>query len=173
MSHRSCRPFLGGDGRRVGADEVVQTVLALALGFEAEPVTMAKLCQKAEQAATGVPTGLMDQLTVMAGVEGSALLIDFADLSVRPVPIPEGAEIVVVHSGEHRTLDRTPYGARRAECDAAAYRLGPLGFFAHPALTRESSHRSSGNYGLLDQIAALRWVRDNRRRRQSWGRERG
>jgi para-nitrobenzyl esterase len=41
------------------------------------------------------------------------------------------------------------------------YRLGALGFFAHPALTRESSHRSSGNYGLLDQIAALRWVRDN------------
>lgn len=41
------------------------------------------------------------------------------------------------------------------------YRLGALGFFAHPALTRESPHRSSGNYGLLDQIAALRWVRDN------------
>src|ERR1035438_6846770 len=41
------------------------------------------------------------------------------------------------------------------------YRLGPLGFFAHPELTRESPHRSSGNYGLLDQIAALQWVRDN------------
>ena len=41
------------------------------------------------------------------------------------------------------------------------YRLGPLGFFAHPELTRESPHRASGNYGLLDQIAALRWVREN------------
>ena len=41
------------------------------------------------------------------------------------------------------------------------YRLGPLGFLAHPELTRESPHRSSGNYGLLDQIAALRWVHDN------------
>jgi para-nitrobenzyl esterase len=41
------------------------------------------------------------------------------------------------------------------------YRLGVLGFFAHPALSRESDHRSSGNYALLDQIAALRWVRDN------------
>jgi len=41
------------------------------------------------------------------------------------------------------------------------YRLGPLGFFAHPELTRESPHHSSGNYGLLDQIAALRWVHDN------------
>lgn len=41
------------------------------------------------------------------------------------------------------------------------YRLGILGFFAHPALTAASEHRSSGNYALLDQIAALRWVRDN------------
>lgn len=41
------------------------------------------------------------------------------------------------------------------------YRLGALGFMAHPALTAESPHDSSGNYGLLDQIAALKWVRDN------------
>jgi para-nitrobenzyl esterase len=42
-----------------------------------------------------------------------------------------------------------------------AYRLGPLGFLAHPELTRESPHASSGNYGLLDQVAALRWVQRN------------
>ncbi len=41
------------------------------------------------------------------------------------------------------------------------YRLGVFGFLAHPELTRESAHQSSGNYGLLDQIAALRWVHDN------------
>ncbi|HEY5047861.1 MAG TPA: carboxylesterase family protein [Rhizomicrobium sp.] len=41
------------------------------------------------------------------------------------------------------------------------YRVGPFGFLAYPALTRESPHRSSGNYGLLDQIAALKWVRRN------------
>jgi para-nitrobenzyl esterase len=41
------------------------------------------------------------------------------------------------------------------------YRLGILGFFAHPALTRESAHNASGNYGLMDQILALRWVRAN------------
>ena len=43
----------------------------------------------------------------------------------------------------------------------AQYRLGVFGFFAHPDLTRESPRHSSGNYGLLDQIEALRWVRDN------------
>lgn len=41
------------------------------------------------------------------------------------------------------------------------YRLGPLGFLAHPALTAESPHRASGNYGLMDQIAALQWVQRN------------
>ena len=41
------------------------------------------------------------------------------------------------------------------------YRVGPLGFLVHPALTEESRHHSSGNYGLLDQIAALQWVRKN------------
>jgi para-nitrobenzyl esterase len=41
------------------------------------------------------------------------------------------------------------------------YRLGVFGFFAHPGLTRESPHKASGNYGLMDQIAALRWVHDN------------
>ncbi len=41
------------------------------------------------------------------------------------------------------------------------YRLGPLGYLAHPLLSKESSEGVSGNYGHLDQIAALRWVRDN------------
>lgn len=41
------------------------------------------------------------------------------------------------------------------------YRLGALGFMAHPLLSKESTHGVSGNYGLLDQIAALKWVREN------------
>ncbi len=41
------------------------------------------------------------------------------------------------------------------------YRLGVFGFMAHPELTKESPHRASGNYGLLDQQAALAWVQKN------------
>jgi para-nitrobenzyl esterase len=41
------------------------------------------------------------------------------------------------------------------------YRLGAFGFLAHPALTQESPHRASGNYGMMDQVAALRWVHAN------------
>ena len=43
----------------------------------------------------------------------------------------------------------------------ANYRLGVFGFFSHPELTKESRHNSSGNYGLLDQVAALQWVVKN------------
>lgn len=42
-----------------------------------------------------------------------------------------------------------------------AYRLGPLGFFAHPELTAESPHHASGNYGLMDMIAGLQWIQKN------------
>ena len=41
------------------------------------------------------------------------------------------------------------------------YRMGVFGYMAHPDLTAESPHHTSGNYALLDQMAALRWVRDN------------
>jgi para-nitrobenzyl esterase len=41
------------------------------------------------------------------------------------------------------------------------YRLGVFGYFSHPELARESGHNASGNYGLLDQVAALKWVHDN------------
>src|SRR5580693_6356757 len=41
------------------------------------------------------------------------------------------------------------------------YRLGVFGFFVHPELAKESGHNAAGNYGLLDQLAALRWVHEN------------
>ncbi|HTT19542.1 MAG TPA: carboxylesterase/lipase family protein [Candidatus Sulfotelmatobacter sp.] len=41
------------------------------------------------------------------------------------------------------------------------YRLGTFGFFVHPELAKESGHNSAGNYGLLDQLGALKWVHDN------------
>jgi len=43
----------------------------------------------------------------------------------------------------------------------ANYRLGPFGFLPHPAFRAESAHQSTGNYGLLDQLAALEWVKRN------------
>jgi carboxylesterase type B len=58
-------------------------------------------------------------------------------------------------------MDGEPLARRGAVVVSFNYRLGVLGFLAHPALARESPRHSSGNYGLLDQIAALRWVQRN------------
>ena len=57
--------------------------------------------------------------------------------------------------------DGTELARRGTVVVSIEYRLGPFGFLAHPALDAESPRRVSGNYGLLDQIAALRWVQRN------------
>ena len=64
-------------------------------------------------------------------------------------------------SGSARIFDGRTLARKGVVLVTINYRLGPFGFLAHPALSAESPHGSSGNYGLLDQIAALRWVRDN------------
>jgi para-nitrobenzyl esterase len=64
-------------------------------------------------------------------------------------------------AGEASAFDERALVRRGIVWVTVNYRLGMLGFLAHPELTRESPHHSSGNYGLLDQIAALRWVHDN------------
>jgi len=57
--------------------------------------------------------------------------------------------------------DGTALAERGAVVVTMNYRLGPFGFLAHPALTAESGYNSSGNYGILDMIASLRWVKAN------------
>ncbi|WP_321845887.1 carboxylesterase/lipase family protein [Paraburkholderia bannensis] len=64
-------------------------------------------------------------------------------------------------SGSHVTYDGESLAARGVVVVTINYRLGLPGFLAHPLLTRESNHNSSGNYGIQDQIAALKWVREN------------
>lgn len=64
-------------------------------------------------------------------------------------------------SGNVPIYDGTAMAKRGIVVVTINYRLGVFGFLAHPDLTRESEHRVSGNYGLLDQIAALQWVRNN------------
>ncbi len=64
-------------------------------------------------------------------------------------------------SGSTPTFDGESLARHGVVLVTMNYRLGSLGFFSHPALSRELPHHASGNQGILDQIAALRWVRDN------------
>jgi para-nitrobenzyl esterase len=57
--------------------------------------------------------------------------------------------------------DGTALAERGAVVVTMNYRLGPFGFLAHPGLTAESPHKSSGNYGILDMVASLEWVQHN------------
>jgi para-nitrobenzyl esterase len=64
-------------------------------------------------------------------------------------------------SGSLRSFDGEALARRGVAVVTLNYRLGPLGFLALPALDDESPEHVSGNYGLLDMAAALRWTRDN------------
>jgi para-nitrobenzyl esterase len=57
--------------------------------------------------------------------------------------------------------DGTAMAAKGIVFVSMNYRVGIFGFFAHPELTKESGRNASGNYGLMDQVAALQWVKDN------------
>lgn len=83
---------------------------------------------------------------------------DLAAQTKRPVMVwLHGGSYTYGSGGE----DATALAADGTVVVTLNYRLGLLGFLAHPELTEESPHHASGNYGLLDQIAALRWVRRN------------
>lgn len=117
-------------GAGLSSSASLEVAVALALGFDGTPSELATLCQRAEQTASGVPCGVMDQLASTSGVADHALLMDFAAGTVEPVPLPDDVEVAVVHSGEDRTLVGSAYAERRAACERAAAAIGPL---AHAA----------------------------------------
>ena len=75
-------------------------------------------CQRAEQKATGVQVGVMDQFASALGRRGCALLLDCATLDYELVPFPDEVSMAVIDSGEHRNLADTPYNQRRREAEA-------------------------------------------------------
>ena len=132
-------------GAGLGSSGAFEVAVALALcaaaGFELEPLELALACQRAEQRAVGVPSGILDQAASLLGRAGSALLLDCDSLDHRWVPLPDDVAILVVDSGERHSLERSGYGDRRRELEAGD--------------PRRARHVESENERVRDTVAAL------------------
>lgn len=106
-----------GAGVSSSAALLVACVAALAPHLDGRSAAL--LCQRAEQAATGVQVGVMDQFASAVGREGWALLLDCRTLEHQRVAFPESLVMAVIDSGVRRRLSETPYNRRRAEAEAA------------------------------------------------------
>ncbi len=112
-------------GAGLSSSAALECAVGLALGFDGPAVELALAAQRAEHAATGVPTGIMDQLCISSAIAGHATLIDCSTLSVTHVAVPDDVDIVVEFVA-HRTLVGSAYADRVAECARAEAVLGPL-----------------------------------------------
>jgi len=108
-----------GGGLSSSAALLVATAAGLEPGLDGKDAALA--CQKAEQQATGVRVGIMDQFASALGRVGHAVLINCLSLSYSYVPFPYDLAIAVIDSGQRHDLANSPYNARR---DAAVAALG-------------------------------------------------
>lgn len=150
-------------GGGMSSSHALEVAVALALGFAGTAVELAQLTQRAENLASGVPTGIMDQFAIAAGVAGHALLMDCGALTITPVPLPDGIDVVVQFIA-HRTLVGSAYADRVAECAAAEREIGPLRnasatdteAIVDAVVRRRAAHVVAENQRVLDFARALR-----------------
>ncbi|MBA2720414.1 MAG: galactokinase [Chloroflexi bacterium] len=111
----------------LSSSAAIELAAAWALGGDAiaiaNPLDVARICQRAENGYVGVMSGLMDQFASACGAEGRALLLDCRSLEWRPVRLPMSLRLVVLHSGSPRKLDGSAYNERRSQCEAAVAAL--------------------------------------------------
>jgi galactokinase len=121
----SSLPTASGLSSSAALELVAAWALADAPGGDVAPLSLARICQRAENAYVGVNCGLMDQFASACGVAGDAVLLDCRSLDFRPVALPLATHtLVVIHTGSTRSLTKSQYNVRRAQCEAAAAALG-------------------------------------------------
>ena len=151
-------------GAGLSSSAALEIVVALALGFDGTAMDLARLGQRAEHLATGTPTGLLDQIAITHAVPGHAACIDFTSLTVEQVPVPAGLDIVVVHSGQERTVASSAYAQRVASCQRASALIGPLpdadpaavDALDDPELRRRARHVRSETARVRAAVEAMR-----------------
>ncbi len=92
--------------------------------LDLNPTEIALVAQRAENEFVGCACGIMDQLVSVRAEAGHALLIDCRSLETRPVPIPEGLTVLIIHSRVARGLVDSAYNERRGQCETAAQHCG-------------------------------------------------
>jgi galactokinase len=94
------------------------------LGLALDDVRIAQLAQAAEVKHAGVACGIMDQMASSLADTSHALFLDTRTLETRLAPLPADSAVLVLDSGVSRSLAKSGYNDRRAECEAAARLLG-------------------------------------------------
>lgn len=92
-------------------------------GLDIDKLTLARICQRAENEYVGVSSGLMDQFASACGVEGQVLCFDTRSLEWIPLELPPATTIVIADSGIHHRLATSAYNDRRAACELAVQLL--------------------------------------------------
>jgi galactokinase len=109
-------------GAGLSSSAALEVVVALGLcavaDFALQPLELAQALRRAEHAAVGVPSGIMDQAASLLGRAGHALLLNTGALTYEYVPIPEELSLVIVHSGVDRELAGSGYAERKRELEA-------------------------------------------------------
>jgi galactokinase len=142
-----------------------------ATGVRIDRVEQARIAQRAENDYVGAPTGLLDQLASLFGEPAAALLIDFRDVTVRPVafdPDAAGVALLLIDSRVRHAHTGGDYAARRASCERAAADmsvsslrgvqdrgLAVLDSVSDPTDARRAHHVVTENQRVLDFVAAL------------------
>lgn len=112
-------------GAGLSSSAALECAVGKALGFDGTALELAQTARRAEHSATGVPTGIMDQLCIATATAGHAALIDCRGLTVEQVPVPDDVDIVIRFVA-HRTLRGSAYAERVAQCAAAEAEIGSL-----------------------------------------------
>jgi galactokinase len=145
--------------------------LTTGAGLRIDRIELARIAQRAENEYVGAPTGMMDQLASLCGEPRKALMIDFRELTVRPVAFdPDASDIalLLINSRAPHQHAGGEYASRRASCERAAGDLGVsslrevqdaglavLAAVADPVDARRARHILTDNQRVLDVVAAL------------------
>jgi galactokinase len=145
--------------------------LTTGAGLRVDRIELARIAQRAENDYVGAPTGMMDQLASLCGQERKALMIDFVEPTVRPVPFDpdaSGVALLLINSRAPHQHAGGEYASRRASCERAAADLGvsslrdvqdrgvaALAGVADPVDARRARHIVTDNQRVLDVVAAL------------------